>query len=727
MLQVKTGSFEGTSGSATLDVAPTAGNTIVIAVGIAGDGVGTFAVTKPTGFEKAVTNAGGIKRGIPYTYMKASASGSESSWTLNVTGGSQQVVWAAFEFEAVDMFDFLGVDFNDGVYLDNGFVPISDSAVVASRATDASPTSESYNALAFAVFVATSVDTTIPVISGYNGNWQEVASVSRTNATRAIALTVVFLPLINVETFQCTASVSPSSYFYVVSGAVTAIAARHAANFESCFGAEIGTATSITNTSIASIAGPAPLDTVVGSPAIVTTTPRTGAYCLELSSVAAAECVTWNSFNSPARGNLNMTTSPAPPVWVERFHFYCPTVLPVADVEIASIEAGSLANGVVIWYRSASQKIGVKIGTGTEVLSDAVIVADQWIGMDIGYDPRKTTHICDWQVDYNANIGDTTPGIPQTQATTSSMTAALISIARLGWTTAKTATIRYDDWAGSRDRKTYPIGDINIRPLKVDPAGTPTVSGSEANFKVFTSNGGTLSTWSAAGTRTALDDVPPTIGASSDGVTQVASASSEYVEIPMETFTSAPDHVAKGLRWYAALWASSGTSATLGMRFWDGVSEQGAIPAADHGFDNTTLMWITRMHTEVGGDKLIQMTQDKVDALAARVGFSSDAAPDTGIHCVLAELVTQPVVVYGTIEGESGAFSVYVHQDPLSGAVAGYTVTTPSGTRGATLFTTIETVDAEDYVAPNTIWTKVIGADDVTKVTSVGLTPDPAE
>ena len=279
--------------------------------------------------------------------------------------------------------------------------------------------------------------------------------------------------------------------------------------------------------------------------------------------------------------------------------------------------------------------------------------------------------------------------------------------------------------AGGRVRKSYPIGDINIRPLKVDQAGTPTVSGSTSNFQTFTSNG-TMAAWNATTARALVDDIPPVVGASADGIAQINTASTEYVQLPMETFTAAPDHVLRAARWYWAPWAASATAATLGVRGYDGVAEVGQVGVADHGFDSSALMWLTRMNRDATSNFYL-LTQAKCDALAARVGFSIDASPDVGIHAVMLELVTQPATVIGIMSGEDGAFNVYVRQDPVSGAVASYLCTTPPGTRGMTVSFTIDGADSSQYVSPNTTYEKVVGASSVDHVTSIGMAVDPTE
>lgn len=726
IIQQNTGSFEATSGSASLPAGTTAGSAVLIVVGLGGDNSTNFAVSTPTDFEAAVA-VSGARWCKPYLFIRQVSPGSESSWTLAVTGGTQQVLWAAFEVVGLDMAGDLltGAAGEAGVYLETGVNPFQQSTPsVTSRSTGSTSSSESFDAIGLAIHVAASPDTTVPTLTDHTNGFIEVASVSRTNATRAFAMSVSLKPSQSLGPVECTVTIAPSSQVYAAAVVFTAADAKHAPDIDTCSGFEVGT---VTNLSVAGSgatpASPPPWDAVVGTPAVVTSSPRTGNYCLEVSSVAAAECVVWTGTSINNADNLRRAQGAACPLGVFRFHAYFPTALPLTDTVLASIEAGSLANGVVIRFVAASQKIGVKIGSGTEVLSDASPAAAVWFGVDGRYDPRTTTHTLDWQFDPDATPGNATAPVPQTQATASSMTAATISVFRLGWSTSQTATVRYDDIVWGRARKSYPIGDVNVRPLKVDPAGTPTVSGTTANFNTFTSNG-TMAAFIAANCRNALDDVPPTIGASSDGLAQITVATNDYVEVPMETYVGAPNHVHRAARWYWAGWAGSANPATCSFHVIDGSLTQSVYGPDDFNFDDTALKWMTTMHRQAGGGFYL-LNQAKVDGLAFRWGFSTDANPDVGIHCALVELVTQPVVEYVVTDAEDGAFRAYARQDPFSQSLAGILVATPTGTRGATFYWTLDGVEDSHYVAANSTWESAIGATDVAQVTAYRLEPDP--
>jgi hypothetical protein len=720
LIQQNTGSFESTSGSASVPVNVTSGNAVLIVAALGGDGTTNFNISTPSGFSSVAPPQNAIRHGKVYCFLKQISAGSESSWTLTVTGGSQQVCWAAFELADADMVDQLTNAEPNGVYLESGNNPIGDSTLVSSRDTTATPVSASYNTLTLAIFAFTSNDTTNPVVSGYTNGFGEITTVGQVNGTRAQRLAVAAKVSQSLETFSTVASVSPSSYAYSILVVFTAADIRHAPNLDTCSGFEVGTTTGLTTTGIANGDSPPPFDAVTGSPAIVATSARTGNWCLELSASAAAENVSWTAPASPApAGNLNKIFGGGADVGVTRLHFYFPTSLPAGDVELVSLEAGSAANGVVVRFVSASSKIGVKIGSGTEQLSNTTVSANQWIGLDLFYDPRATTHTCDWQLDYT----DSGTAVAQTQASTATMTVAAINAMYLGWTAARTATVRYDDVVFSRWRKSYPIGPVNIRPLKVDPAGTPTISGTSANFNVFTSNG-TMAAWNATNARNALDDVPPSIGATSDGVAQVTVASGDYMEVPMETYDPAGFHAHRAARWYWAGWANSGNPATCEFRILDTGGVLISLGSTDdHGFDNSALVWMTGMHRDGSSSGFYLLTQAKVDAFKFRWGFSTDANPDVGIHCALVELVTAPVVVKSVIEEEAGAYSVYVREDPLTQAAVSYLVTTPVA-GGATFTATINGSDYTQHVNAGTTGEKVVGAVDIGEVTAVGLIPD---
>lgn len=727
IVKSNTGSFSGTSGSVSLaeGEATVAGNAVVIIVGVVGanDPVGGFVAT-PSGFSvlgSAPTYAS--KYAAVGAFLKVSASADETSWTVSVTGNApEQVVWAVLEIEGADL-DWTAV---------GEVLPYRRSAATGGTVAETSSpsgttsVSETYAGVAIAAHMAVSTDTTTPEFTDYSNLFFEVATQDAALSPKAARLSVTAKQQLAVEAVGSTATHAANAYHEGIVLVFTGLDSQHAATVVNSFGAEIGTATGITSATVGDInSGPAPFDTVTGSPTIVTDHARTGSYSLRFSSTSAACNLGWVKGSAP-RGNLGIAGATVP-MWTDEFHIKFPS-LPSVDTEIFSVQAGSAANGVKVRYVSASQKIGVKIGSGTEQLSDATVSAGQYIGVHLEYDPRTTTHVCRWAVDYNSTPGDATGPVLQTTASTGSMTAADVSAVIRGHTTAITADYNMDDILGTFKRKTFPLPNARIFPLKVDPAGSPAVVGTESNFEVYTSNG-TGSAFTAAGARAALDDIPPTIGASSDGVKQVSVAANDYVTVPMETFTCAPDYHPLAGRWYWAGWAASGNPCVMRFRAADGTTEFDKIgDTVDEDWDDTNLVWGTCPHPgSFAPTAAYQLTQTKVDNLVAEFGFSTDANPDVGLHAILFELVAAVAVEYHVSELENGAFGVYVRQDPLSGAVVSYLIHTPSGSRGATLTYALAGVDQTPvYCDPDSTQEILVGAADVNTVTGTYFVADPA-
>lgn len=719
IIQQNSGSFESTSGTISLPAGTTAGSLLILCAAVDGDGTTNVFLTPPTGgagvWNSYVPQSGNSRARV-FVFDHFNVAAGETSWTLAVTGGSWQVVWTLIEMSGV------------GLSLADSFVLRSSSP---GDATSTAPTisgglmgvgSQCFVSCGFSVYAATATGAT-PAVSGYTNGFNELTQSSHANGTQGVALAVGIRSINDLAEVSTGVDVSPDAYGQGFTIVYYADGAPWAPNYPLVCGFEVGTGTSLATTTAIAPAGSGVggvVDAVTGSPEVVGTFARSGTYSLKLSSVAAAENVSWLA--TKALPNLDTYTS------VMFVPFYFDTTLPLTDVDLFSIEVGSSSNAVHVRYRAASQKIGVQVGSGTEVLSDATVAANTWIAVDIRYDPRTTTHLCDWQVDYDSLDTAAAP-VTQAQASATGMTAGIMTTVRLGWAGVTTATVYFDDLVYSNFWGAYPIGDTRIVPLLPDVAGTATVTGSAANFKTFTSNG-TTATWTSATTIANLRDMPPTIGASSDGLTQVTAATGDFVTVPMETYDCAAALCSpRAVRWYVPGWAASGNPATLEIwsvdetanaRFDSGIG--------DHGFDSTTLVWVCGMQRQQFSNfpTYYPLTKARLDALSLNMGVSSDATPDVGIHAILAELAVQPAVTYGINESEAGAFKLYGRFDSKTQGVVSLLATTPSGVRGMTVHTALFGVDQPDqYVGPNTAVEIPVGADDITGLTSVGITLDP--
>jgi hypothetical protein len=712
-----TGSFEGTTGTVTLPIATTAGSVVIICATAGGGTTPVLATNIPTGgagtFERvnALGSGAADNRSSVSTYMQRNVAAGETSWTLTTDGASRQVVWAVMELAGAGLAPYVNwfLKSSDTMPTANALVG---SATTLPVPTASAGTSECYETLGIQVFGATSSDTTVPVISGYGPGYSEVVQDHHTNASQSVSLAVAFCQILDVGNFTASAAVSPTAYVATDLALLYSDTGRFVPHYDLMFGAEIGTAVGLTN----GVSNFRVFDGQVGTPEVVTTFRRSGDYSLKLSSTSAAEDVTWTAGNGLPVNKFKLS---------QRLNVYFDGSLPGVDVPLFSAEAGSLAAGMTVTYRTASQKIGVKVDSGTEVLSDAVVAASKWIGIDLRLDTLPNTHLCDWMVDYDSL--DTVAPVAQAQASGSAGSPAALTAIRFGWTTAITATVYYDDLVGSMRYEMYPIGDNRLIPLRVDATGTPTVSGSSSNFKTFTANG-TMSTWTAADTVARLRTVPPPVGASATGLAQVSTAASDYVEIPMETMTFAPLNCPRGGRVYFAGWAASTNPATLAFQVLDDAGNvlftSGA--ARDWNYDNSTVQW-TAWVLGSSGNVGYPWTQAHVDGLRVRVGLSDDALPDVGILLALIEFAYQPAEVVNVASGEADTFNLYARQDPITKAVASLALSTPAGTRGGAIYYALAGVDQTPQpVGPGTIGEVSIGAASSADVTSYGLGVDPS-
>lgn len=637
-IQTNSGSFEAASGSATV-AATTAGNTILIAVSCS-----TGTPTSVAGCTLlTVTGSGRVA-----LYGKNNVAAGETSYLISIT--SQRVVWWIAEVQGLDL----------SAPVDAVTASATTTSNAATISTGTTPIASTYNGVALALWGLThTTGGSVCTFSGHTNGFEEILDVGLANGTAATSLCVGRKFTASIGTFESTATPSVTTGSAAGTGqmvVLTAAGAKKLHRIDAIFGAEIGTASGIATTAIQS-----PFDSVAGTPAVVTTTPRSGTYCLELSSSAAAENVAWLA--STGIFAIYLPTSFATIVF--RLSVYFPTSLPGADVVLCQVETPS--GNHFIRYVSASTKIGVQVNAGTQQVSATTVVADTWYDLDVRAFCAAAGTI-DWQLD----------GAAQTQAT--GTTSTTVTALRIGWTAASTATVRYDDIVVSKVSGNYPLGDYKIVALKADPAGTLTIGGASAvstDFNTFTANS-TLAAWNAATALANIDEGPPhTQSASSDGFAQVVIRTTAYVEVPMEPYDAAANGEAiRALRWYFPGWAASATAATIGFRGWDGAVETIVYTAADPNFDNstTTAQWVARMHRALSSAVPYLWTQAKLDALCARVGFHGSGALAVGVHAVYAELAVKPGEAR-TLFGDLAGYAA----DPESEGVIDITVDAPVG------------------------------------------------
>jgi hypothetical protein len=677
IVQSAQGSYTGSSGSATLGAGTAVGNTVIIVA--AAHGGGNFS-TVPSGFTKDSPTTGGTQRLAVY---RKPAVGAETSWTLTTTL-SVPVAWVAYEFSGMDL---------TASPLDASSPWTTATSTTCSTGT--STVTTAYEAVALAAHVAGLTGTSpIPTLSAHTNGFTELHQQGQAGASTCVGLSVSWKPLASLTTVQSSATVSASlaNGGWVV--VYAAAGSKRDANIAVMAGFEWGTTAGWATGN----AGNYLFGSVVGSPAIVTSTPRTGTYCLECSASAAAENVAWDT----SHFGTSKTTV------VVRLCVYFPGSLPGGDVELLVMTGGT--GNLILRFESSSSSLAVQIGAGAEQVAATTVAADTWYGVDLRHSTVTTTYACDWQVD----------GVDQTQATLGGATAgAQISSVTLGWATAATATVHFDDIAVSTVAGNYPLGNLALYPLPVDVADTLTLSGTAASWKIYTANG-TLATWDATLARNAVAEIPPTIGASADGLAQVTAAAAEYVQVPLVTHQAAPEEAIRSVRVYVCGWSPSVTAQSFRVDGWDGAVATTLHAVADPNFDASTTSpaWIAKMWKPSTG-----WTQTKLDAACVRAGFSA-VAQDVGMHMTMAEVACQ-ALADSEVMGEEGSPAATATIDPLSGAVSGIAATTPPE-RGTTLHWTQDGTPHDQVVAADSTHVEVTDAASIANVTDIGIESEPS-
>jgi hypothetical protein len=591
-------------------------------------------------------------------YRRSDVPGGETSWTFTTSASTTTAAWWIMEVEDLDLDD-----------------PLDVSASTTSSANPQSTGTTTINSAFDTIAIAThhgsnTGGTAMGSYSAQTGGFTELAEAASSSAAtnHCVAVSTQFPG--NVGTFNSlatkTGTITTSGGSVVVLRSATS-PTQSAIVYHTGF--EFGTDAVAFNTgpSTGKIA-----DGVIGTMGTAvliqsgTRTGGVGSYVLRLVASAAETRISWS-----ATGALpSSKDGAAVGVWVK--------VVSSTGTAVLAILRDSAANDMQLVYDTSTTKLGVRWNTGTVTYQAGTLATGTWAMVDLAMWGCKTTaKKMAWAVD----------GTAETALSNLSAGATVFSSVYLGRDAAQTVTAEYDDVRISMNRADHPLGNQQVMLLTVDPAGTPTISGTTANFNTFTANG-SMAAWDATVARDALNEVPPTIGASADGVAQVTLAASDYMEFPMDTYTLAVSERFIAVRALCCGWAASGTAATIGFRGYDGTTEVTWFAAADPGFDNAaTTAWLSYQWITTG-----RWTQAKLGALALRLGFSSDATPDIGAHVLYLEVVIGPAEVR-QLFGDLAT----VYTDPGYEAVVSLSATAPTMGTGDTV------IEYEESGTPTTV------------------------
>jgi hypothetical protein len=365
-------------------------------------------------------------------------------------------------------------------------------------------------------------------------------------------------------------------------------------------------------------------------------------------------------------------------------------------------------------YDVATEKFGLQWSSGSTVWQTGTTPFGTYPGVQIRAKFNGAVWHADWWIETGTGDGFQTSPTDRTGAS-----AATSVTANLGAANSQTAKFYYDDWTISRHYGAWPFGLHKVELLVPETTGA-TISGTSSNFQRFTSNG-TLA--NVSGTEGALlDDVPPTVSASSDGVVQVAVAASDYINLPMATYTLAQTEIIAGVRFLASEWGGAGTgTGTLGWRGHDGLTET-TFQAASASYDADSLTsvsatyprWVSAMWS---GGVNGAWDQAKLNAAAVRMGFSTDATPDMGASAVYLEVAVvtaRTFVKYRLIDGEDPLdyqAAVLEYINPYNSGVRAYDIDNQDATRSVRFTYTIGGSETEVIVGPSTLTPVTVNED----------------
>jgi hypothetical protein len=623
--------------------ATTAGNTVLVFMN------GPNA-TAPAGF---VLDKGLATNGFLNVYRKSGVAAGEGQagvtpWTFT-TGVGAAPAWYVVELSNIDPADPL-----DALPVTAGPTGVANGGTLSSGTT---PLNAGLNAVVFAVFTATPTTGSTESWSGYTNGFEEVADITESAVATQLAVARMFTTA--TGTFSTTATLATTQGGSIVTGALVVVyrAADSPivtplgmlAGFE--WGTHGGLASHTGTTNMLGSVLVTPGGTWGTNYLIQSGSARNSNYGLRLTGTAAAVFVRFGAPSGPAL-SIGMDVR---------------VVSATGTVTLAI--AGS--NALFLLYDSAATKLGVRCGaTGTVSWESGTTPLNTWRWVDIRSRVGATTWQAEWRVETDTNTyTDQSPASLGGQSATTFSGNPLI----LGAVTSQTMTADYDNVVLANYWGSYPLGPHNVKLLTVDPAGTPTVSGTTTNFNVFTANG-TLAAWNATNARNAVDEAPPTISASADGVTQTAAAASDYMEFPMATYTLAASETIVGVRMLAVLGSGTGAGAgDIAVRGYDGTTETALAsvsqitPGSGTAISTTVPRWLTAMWQSVNG-----WTQAELDAAAVRIGFSPDATPDMWVHAVYLEVAVGP-----TTSQQLFGDTTSIESDPNRGGAVSVTMTSP--------------------------------------------------
>lgn len=641
----------------------TAGNTVLVFIATTSD----------------PTNSGFVQAKVStnlQVLVKSDTAAAETSWTFT-TVGTVTTAWYVVEMSNVDLVEPLDASASNTGSVGNG----------GTLSTGTTGLNAGLSTVEFAMFGGGGHASSS--WAGYTNGFTEAADVSATSTTLGLAVARKFTDG-TTGTFESTATLSTSSgasATYALMVVFRAADSPVVAPLHILAGMEWGTHGGAAAPGSASMFGgtTAPIGGTWGTNYLVqAASARNSSYGLRIVHSASWNYVPIGSFSSKTSATFGL------------------------DVRVVSatgtVVVAQVGSNFYLLYDSSATKFGMRCGsTGTVSWQSGTTALNTWVWIDVRVKSSTSTWHAEWRIETGTGVYTDQAAADLTGQSAGSTMPGFIAGAN---GTNQTMTADYDNIVISTFYVAYPLGPHQVKLLTVDPAGTPTISGTTTNFSTFASNG-TLTAWNATTARNAVDEVPPTVSASADGVVQTTTAASDYMEFPMATYTLGPTEFVNGVRMLAPLWSGAGAGAgDLAIRGWDGTVEtalataSAITPGSPTAVSSTAPVWRCGMWQSTNG-----WTQAELDAAALRVGFSGDATPDMGVSAVYLEVAvgqTRTMPLFGTMAS--------VQEDPTRLGAVSVTMTAPDAGASSSLYYEENTSPTTVPVTAGTTTTQQINA-----------------
>lgn len=335
-----------------------------------------------------------------------------------------------------------------------------------------------------------------------------------------------------------------------------------------------------------------------GSHSAVTTKKNTGSYALQFVTAADYRYLLKNIPGLP-------TTA------VYRFYFHIDGSLPAENLELCSLGLTVGSTWLSVYFDQATSKIGVgeQGGTlgGTPSLSSSTVAANTWYYVDV----RAIVTGGTWTMDWSLN------GTAQTRYTQTIAATTIINFS-VGTDAANTSTLYFDDIVLSVTSADYPIGAGGTEALVPVSDGTHN-AGANVMENQAGADIGAVTAWDL------IDDIPMT-GATTY-IRQLANGTGNYAEVQFGNLVALRSAIigANGILAYTSATTTGNNGTTIMSKddFATNTSIWGttATPADMSDGSTASVYYKSAILANVNDIST-------VNALEARIGYSSDAAPD---------------------------------------------------------------------------------------------------